>query len=136
MPEAKAKQGAQDGRARAVIDGVFPSVDGGRFAIKRIAGDRITVEADCFADGHDALRVVLRWRGEDETAWREVDMAHLGNDRWRASFVPETSGAYRYTVTAWVDHFLSWRNEFARREDPGDMIIAAQVGAGLIREAA
>ncbi|OGA38353.1 MAG: alpha-1,4-glucan--maltose-1-phosphate maltosyltransferase [Betaproteobacteria bacterium RIFCSPLOWO2_12_FULL_62_13] len=136
MPEAKAKQGAQDGRARAAIDGVFPSVDGGRFAIKRIAGDRITVEADCFADGHDALRVVLRWRGEDETAWREVDMAHLGNDRWRASFVPETSGAYRYTVTAWVDHFLSWRNEFARREDAEDLRIAALIGAGLIGEVA
>jgi starch synthase (maltosyl-transferring) len=45
-------------------------------------------------------------------------------------------GRYRYTVTAWVDHFLSWRGEFSRREDPGDMATAAQGGAGLIREAA
>ena len=47
---------ADDGRRRVVIEAVSPAVDGGRFPIKRIDGDRVTVEADIFADGHDALR--------------------------------------------------------------------------------
>ncbi|HEY3533692.1 MAG TPA: maltotransferase domain-containing protein, partial [Casimicrobiaceae bacterium] len=53
-----------DGRRRAVIEGIAPQVDGGRFPIKRIVGDRIEVEADCFADGHDVLACRLRHRRE------------------------------------------------------------------------
>ena len=34
-----------DGRARAVIDAVRPAVDMGRFAVKRIAGEAVEVEA-------------------------------------------------------------------------------------------
>jgi len=125
-----------DGRIRAVIDAIDPCVDGGRFPVKRVSGERMEVQADCFTDGHDALRVMLRWRGEAEPGWNEVEMAPLGNDRWRGSFVVGKPGRYRYTVTAWVDHFVSWRNEFARRTEAEDILIAAQVGAHLIDEAA
>jgi starch synthase (maltosyl-transferring) len=125
-----------DGRIRAVVDAVYPSVDGGRFPVKRVSGDRMEVEADCFTDGHDALRVMLRWRAEEDPDWREAEMAPLGNDRWRGGFVVGKPGRYRYTVTAWVDHFLSWRNEFARRREAEDILIAAQVGAHLIEDAA
>ena len=127
---------APDGRARAVVDAVHPSVDGGRFAVKRVAGDRFEVEAHCFADGHDSLRVMLRWRADDAAGWNEAEMQALGNDVWRAGFVAGEIGRYRYTVVAWVDHFLSWREQFARREDATDVKIAAQAGMGLIEEAA
>ncbi len=63
-------------------------------------------------------------------------MAPAGNDRWLGEFVAGAAGRYRYTVCAWVDHFLSWRTEFARREDPADIVIAARVGAQLASEAA
>ncbi len=134
---AEARPGTPaDGRVRAVIDAVRPCVDGGRFAVKRIAGDAVEVEADCFADGHDALRVMLRWRPEAETAWHETEMASPGGDRWHASFVAGPPGRYRYTVVAWVDHFLSWRRELARREDPEDLRVAALAGAELVMRAA
>jgi starch synthase (maltosyl-transferring) len=126
----------REGRARAVIDAVRPAVDGGRFAVKRVVGDRFTVEADCFADGHDVLRVVLRWRPELEGDWREVEMEALGNDCWRGAFAIETMGRYRYTVSAWVDAWLSWRTEFARREDLEDLRVAARIGADLIEKTA
>ena len=63
-------------------------------------------------------------------------MTALGNDRWRGEFVVDAIGRYRYTVTAWVDPFLSWRHDFARRVDPEDLHVAAQVGAELIDAAA
>ena len=63
-------------------------------------------------------------------------MTALPNDVWRGEFTLEKLGRYRYTVTAWVDHFLSWRNEFKRRVDPADIASAALVGAKLIAEAA
>src|SRR5450631_2209813 len=100
-----------DGRVRAVIDAVLPAVDGGRFPIKRIAGETVTVEAHCFADGHDRLRVVLRWQALGALETYEVEMKPRANDVWRAEFTPPRSGRYRYTVMAWVDHFESWRAE-------------------------
>jgi len=125
-----------DGRARAVIEGVEPLVDNGRFAVKRVLGDRVVVESDCFADGHDVVACRLRFRHEDDAAWQETAMEPLGNDRWRGSFVVRELGRYRYTVVAWVDPFLSWRHDFARRVDPDDIRIAARVGAALIESAA
>ncbi|HSC97168.1 MAG TPA: alpha-1,4-glucan--maltose-1-phosphate maltosyltransferase [Burkholderiales bacterium] len=135
MAEESLPPATPEGRVRAVIDAVQPAIDGGRYAIKRVAGERVEVEAHCFADGHDLLRVMLRWRAEDKPEWSEVEMTPLGNDVWRASFPAESVGRYRYTVTAWVDHFHSWRDEFSRREDAEDLRIAAQVGAHLIEEA-
>ncbi len=127
---------SRDGRVRAVIEGVRPEVDCGRFPIKRVVGERVVVEADAFADGHDVLACVLRYRHEAENEWHERAMKPLGNDRWRGSFPVERLGRYRYTVTAWVDPFLSWRHDFARRSEPEDLLVAARVGARLIQEAA
>ncbi len=125
-----------EGRVRAVVESVAPCIDGGRFAAKRVLGEPLVVEADCFADGHDAVAARLLWRAVDEAVWRETPMAPLGNDRWRGSFVPDCLGRHVYTVTAWVDPFLSWRNDFARRVDAGDLQIAALAGAALIEAAA
>ncbi|MGH6646999.1 alpha-1,4-glucan--maltose-1-phosphate maltosyltransferase [Aquabacterium sp.] len=126
----------EDGRQRAVIDAVMPVVDAGRFAVKAIAGEPVRVQANCFTDGHDVLRVVLRWRAEAAIGHQEVEMALAYNDEWFASFTPEAPGRYHYTVTAWVDHFESWRHELSRRVDDEDIRIAALVGAELVEDAA
>jgi starch synthase (maltosyl-transferring) len=127
----------EQGRARAVIDSVIPAVDAGRFPIKRIVGEAVRIEAHCLADGHDKLRVLLRWKllGSEQSEY-EIDMQALPNDVWLAEFTPSVAGRYQYTVMAWVDHFQSWRSELDRRDDKTDIAIALKVGAGLIDEAA
>src|SRR5487761_1979254 len=117
----EADKDANDGRMRAVIERITPSADGGGLAVKRIVGDEVVIESDCYTDGHDTIAALLLWRREGEAAWHETPMAPLGNDRWRASFVAASVGRYRYTVTAWVDHFLSWRHDFARRVEGEDV---------------
>jgi starch synthase (maltosyl-transferring) len=133
---ADEKRASADGRSRAVIEHVTPSVDDGRFAIKRAAGEQVVVEADVFADGHDAVRCVLCFRREDGSSWREEEMRSIGNDRWRARFPVEETGRYRYTIAAWVDHFKTWRLELARRKDAEDIVVALKVGAQILEEAA
>ena len=125
-----------DGRVRAVIDALMPRVDAGRFPAKCIAGEAVEIEAHCFADGHDKLRVVLAWQPSDAAAAYELDMQAQGNDAWTAQFTPPAPGRYRCTVTAWVDHFASWRDELERRDDLADLRVALQVGAALVSEAA
>jgi starch synthase (maltosyl-transferring) len=119
----------KDGRIRAVIDRVQPAVDAGRFAVKRVVGERVEVTADCFTDGHDVLRVMLRWCAEDQTRAHEVPMRPLGNDVWSAEFTPPAVGRYHYSVSAWVDTFASWRHEMSRRIDEDDIRIALRMGA-------
>jgi starch synthase (maltosyl-transferring) len=136
-PALKVGRGAQrGGRVRAVIDKVLPEIDGGRFAAKRVVGDIMVVEADVFTDGHDTLACMVGYRHESDDDWTEAPMRALVNDRWRGGFTLDRLGRYRYTVTAWVDHYLSWRTEFKRRVDPADIASAALVGAKLIAEAA
>jgi starch synthase (maltosyl-transferring) len=125
-----------DGRVRVVIEGVTPIVEGGRYPVKRVLGEAVVVEADAFTDGHDALACRLAFRHADDKEWQEVPMRPLGNDRWRGAFRVDRLGRYQYTVLAWVDHFLSWRHDFARRIEAEDIAIAALVGAHLIDEAA
>ncbi|MDO9004157.1 MAG: alpha-1,4-glucan--maltose-1-phosphate maltosyltransferase [Aquabacterium sp.] len=124
------------GRQRAVIDAVLPVVDAGRFAVKAIAGEPVHVQANCFTDGHDVLRVMLCWRAEADATSQEVEMKLDSNDEWLASFTPEAPGRYFYSAVAWVDHFESWRHELTRRVDEEDIRIAALVGAELIEDAA
>ncbi|HET6493313.1 MAG TPA: maltotransferase domain-containing protein, partial [Burkholderiales bacterium] len=127
---------ADDGRRRVVIEAVSPAVDGGRFPIKRIVGDRVTVEADIFADGHDALRCMLRYHQPGGRSWEETEMALTHNDRWCGAFEVRELGRYEYTVAAWVDSFVSWRQDFLRREDAEDIAVALQVGIVLVEAAA
>jgi starch synthase (maltosyl-transferring) len=134
--EAAAAAIAGEGRVRAVIEAVLPAVDGGRFPVKCIAGETVGIEAHCFTDGHDKLRVMLRWRAVGAGAEYEAEMKPQANDVWLAEFTPPRAGRYRYTVCAWVDHFESWRRELERRDDAADIRVALQVGAGLIDEAA
>ena len=49
-------------RQRVVVERVWPEIDGGRFPIKRSVGERVTVSADIFADGHDLLAGVVKYR--------------------------------------------------------------------------
>lgn len=99
----------QGGRRRIVIEGVRPSVEAGRYAIKRTVGERV-VAADILADGHDVLSASLLYRSAKQGDWREAPMSPVGNDRWEGSFAVETLGRYFYSVEARVDDFATWLN--------------------------
>jgi starch synthase (maltosyl-transferring) len=125
------------GHRRAVIEGVQPQVDGGRFPIKRCTGEQVVVEADVFCDGHELLDAVVLYRHEDQADWSETLLEPQQNDRWRGAFTVERCGRYRYTVHAWVDHFASWRRDFAKWVEAGtDLAVHLESGSALVEDAA
>jgi starch synthase (maltosyl-transferring) len=127
----------EDGRRRVVISEVSPQIDCGRYAIKRVAGESVVVEATAFTDGHDLVRAALRWRRDGDVSWSEVFMSPLAQDRWRGEFAPETIGRYVYHVQAWVDRFHSWRRDLRARAEAGqDLSVEFLIGAELVRQAA
>src|SRR5688572_23774772 len=100
---------------RVVIEGIMPQIDAGRFAAKRTVGEALTVSADIFTEGHDALAADLMWRREIDDEWTLVPMDALVNDRWTASFTPTEMGRYVYSITAWVDRFETWRRDTGKK---------------------
>ena len=125
------------GRLRVVIENVKPEIDCGRFPAKRAVGERMTVEADIFADGHDALSALLLYRKEGASTWIETPMQPLVNDRWRGTFEVNEIGNYYYTLQAWVDRFKSWRYGFSKKVEAGqDVALDLLAGAKLIELAA
>jgi starch synthase (maltosyl-transferring) len=128
---------ATERSARVLVENVSPEVDGGRYPVKRTVGERVAVEADAFAEGHDALVAVVRWRRASDPGWREVRMEPLGNDRWRGSFPIEALEPHRYTVEAWVDEFRTWRRGLAKKLEVSAVeAVDLLVGAQLVEAAA
>jgi starch synthase (maltosyl-transferring) len=125
-----------ESRQRIIIEAVSPAVDGGRFPAKSTAGDVVNVEADIYADGHDALSARILYRRETEKEWTETPMRHLVNDRWRGGFITTETGNYIFTITAWIDRFQSWRQDLKKRRDAGqeDLDTNLITGARLITE--
>jgi len=112
---------------RHIIEAVSPSVDCGRFPVKRIVGDDCVVEADIFRDGHDVIRAAVKWRRKHDAIFEEAPMVPIGNDRWRGQFPLHENTRYVFTIEAWTDLYASWLQDFvkkalARREVTSDLI--------------
>jgi starch synthase (maltosyl-transferring) len=127
----------EDGRQRVVIEKVEPEIDGGRFPVKRVVGEKVTVRADIFADGHDTLCALLLYRHESEQQWHKTPLRPLVNDRWEGSFTVTELGTWFYTLEARVDHFLTWTLDLEKRFRAGqDLAVDREIGARLIEAAA
>ncbi len=59
--------------SRIAIEGVAPEIGGGRFAVKRAAGEELVVEADIFCDGHDVIAAAVLVRAPNGEACRNAD---------------------------------------------------------------
>ncbi len=123
--------------AGVVIEDITPSIDCGRFPIKRVGGESVVVEADIFSDGHDELSAILLYRPRDSEHWSRTPMVCLGNDRWKASFTVVQIGEYEYTISARVDDFKSWQAKLVKRLDAKqDVSVDLLIGANLLDLAA
>jgi len=117
------------------IEDIYPSVEGGRYPVKRIAGEAVDVWADIIRDGHDVIAVALLWRPETSSEWRREPMRLHDNDRWHGRFLPEQTGWYVFAIEAWTDWFATWRRDFLLKRDAGlDVLLEAREGHRLLGE--
>ena len=140
----RAVHDTQSAARRVIVDAVRPEIDAGRFPIKRSVGETVEVRADVFADGHDLLAGVLKYRYVPQDShreargseWQEVALTAIVNDEWGASFVVTELGRYEYTVEAWIDRFGSWVKELGLKADAGQDVASELLeGAALIESA-
>ncbi len=116
-PAPKGRQarprGGNDSRHEArpvVIEDVAPQLDGGKHAVKRVAGETIDVTATIFRDGHDGVDAALLYRPSGATFWHEAPLVYVENDVFAGSFALDRIGGYEYTIEAWPDLFGTWHH--------------------------
>ena len=127
--------------SRVVLASISPSVDDGRWPVKRSIGEDLEVIAGVVVDGHEKLGVELLFRHEDDPEGEEqvVAMPLRWNDEYVGSFPVEKLGRYEYRVRAWLDHFGTWQDQFRRRVEGGEeqklLRAELQAGAALLKQA-
>ena len=124
-------------RQRVVIENVSPEIDGGRFPVKRTAGQTVRVEADIHTDGQDLIAAFLMYREAGSLIYSETPMIPFGNDRWAGEFRVAAVGRTVYTLQAWVARFLSWQRNLSKKMEAGQEIsVDLLVGTALAEDAA
>ncbi len=119
------------------VEDIYPCVDGGRYPVKRIAGEAVDVWADIFREGLDVIAATLLWKPEQATGWRHEPMTLHNNDRWHGTFVPFEPGRYLFAIETWTDQFATWRKEFLLKQHAGqDVSLEAREGAQLLADLA
>lgn len=122
--------------SRITVENVTPSIDGGRFPIKRIPGERIRVSARVFCDGHDLVcaRIIFRKRGN--SLWQQAEMHSQGNDLWAGEFTVSEIGLHEYSVEGWIDRFGTWQADTKKKHQAGvDIKVELQIGLSHIENA-
>jgi starch synthase (maltosyl-transferring) len=117
---------------RIQIQSLSPLVDCGRYPVKACVGDEVRVEATIFRDGHEVLGAGLRSKPPGGRRWEEQPMEELGNDRWAASFAPDSCGRWSYRVEAWVDPVASFQWELRRKLEAGQEDLSSELAEGAL----
>ncbi len=95
---------------RIPVTKVSPVLEGGAYPAKASVGERFSIRATVFREGHDAVNasVVLT----DPNGAERVEPMHpttpLGFDWWTASVALETEGAWTFRVEGWSDPWETW----------------------------
>jgi starch synthase (maltosyl-transferring) len=124
---------------RIPISHVGPSVECGRWPAKAAVGERVTVSATVFREGHDAVAANAVLTGPDGRA-RPFNRLHVvgsGTDRWETEALLDVEGEWTFQVEAWGDPVATWRHD-AQIKVPldQDVDLVCEEGARLHERAA
>jgi starch synthase (maltosyl-transferring) len=122
---------------RIAIEAITPQVDDGRYPVRHVVGELVTIEADLIAEGHDKLAGEVLVRPADTEDTRAYKLTLIANDRWAAQVPLERMGRYVYTVSAWKDAFSSFVHEVRTKHAAGIPTgLELREGLELVAEAA
>lgn len=139
MPQRKTDRRSKLRRVEhLLIECVAPELDAGRYPVKRIAGDTVTVGADIIKEGHDHVAARVIYKGPGDASWSAAPMTYdHDTDRWSGAFTVDRIGRWTFSVEAWTDRFETWRAGLKKKVDAGhDVQLELAEGAQLARGAA
>jgi starch synthase (maltosyl-transferring) len=106
---------------RFPIEDITPSVSCGRYPAKAVVGELVPVSAVSYREGHHTLGVNVVWQGPDGQArpFTRMRPGAPGLDQWHAMIRPDTVGRWTFTVEAFDDPYLTWRDAVVKKIGAG-----------------
>ncbi len=109
VAEETTPSGLDRGVGRIPIMNVSPVVDGGRFPASCVRGETVTVTANAFREGHDAMGVqvvLVDPEGAEHTT--TMTCTNPGLDQWEARVRPECTGHFSFRIEAYSAPYETW----------------------------
>jgi starch synthase (maltosyl-transferring) len=135
--DRSASQRATFSTRRVLVESLRPAVEGSDYALKRVLGDEVRVEADLICDGHEIVtgRVLFRQRGV--SSWESVPLVLHANDRFRGSFMVDRLGVWEFVAEGCVDAYATWQSMLDRKLRAGvpepDLIAHLRQGGTILQ---
>jgi starch synthase (maltosyl-transferring) len=127
---------------RFMIEDVSPSLDCGQYPAKAVVGELVPVSARAYREGHQALGCNVAWHGPggEPGPFTRMTPDPQDADRWHATIRPDAVGEWTFTVEAFGDPYLTWRDAVEKKIDAGqgveDLANDLVEGAALLDHAA
>ena len=103
------RTGLEGGVGRIPIMDVRPVVDGGRFPASCVEGETITIGANAFREGHDAMGVQAVLADPDGGEQRvPLTSTNPGLDLWAATVRPARTGHWSFRIEAFSAPYDTW----------------------------
>lgn len=109
---------------RVVIEKISPSIDGGKYPVKRVIGDTLRIKAIIIADGHDLVAGHFYYREKKSRTWQKSTLKSIGNDCYVGEFPLENLGYYEFKVDAWIEVIETWCQAIEKKHQANEPIQA------------
>ena len=126
---------------RVVITDVHPVVSCGQWPARAVEGERVTVSATVFREGHDLIgaNVVLSGPDGQGTPFTRMRLIAPGTDRYEADVVVGCEGLWGFRIEAWADPVTTWRHAIELKVGAGqtadELAVDFEDGARLLLRA-
>jgi starch synthase (maltosyl-transferring) len=125
---------------RFPIAEITPTLACGEHPAKAVVGELVPIGAVSYREGHEALGCNVVWHGPDGMARPFTRMTPEVSDRWHATIRPDAVGTWTFTVEAFSDPYLTWRDAVTKKIDAGqgttELANDLEIGATVLDRAA
>ena len=135
---------------RFPIEQITPTLECGEHPAKAVVGEWVPIGAVSYREGHEALGCNVVWQGPDGVVRPFTRMTPAESDRWHTTIRPDAVGTWTFTVEAFADPYLTWRDAVTKKMEAGqggnelandlaigaDVLERAQVPAVLAKDVA
>jgi starch synthase (maltosyl-transferring) len=106
---------------RLGLNSIHPVIAYGELPSRAVIGEPVTIEANVFREGHDAVAASVLWRSPKgvEAGFNRMRPLGGGTDRWRTEVVADEIGTWTYLVEAWSDPLATWYHAVEVKADAG-----------------
>lgn len=105
-----------------LIQNISPSVEDGKYPVKKRVGQAISVKCEAFRHGHDAIKLCIKYRHSSQKNWSTAAMvcSNSGLDTFEGDFKLSKTGRYEFYILGYTDHYANWVSDTKKRRKAGE----------------